>query len=407
VQQTCPFVELTLAVAAHALHDARSMKAVTYQGPGKMKVVEKAEPRIEHPDDVILRVTRTAICGSDLHLYHGLVPDTRVGATFGHEFAGVVEEAGSGVATLFRGDRVVVPFNIACGTCFYCQRGLSSMCENSNCSCAIGGGAFGYSHTTGGYEGGQAEYVRVPFADVGPFKIPDDMHEEDVLFLSDILPTGYQAAEMGGIKPGETVCVFGAGPVGLMTMRSAWLMGAGRVIAVDRLDYRLDFARQWAGAETYNFESSGADCIEYLRSITEGRGPDVCIDAVGCEARGSAMQWLLGSAKLQAGSATALTWAIQSVRRGGNVVLIGVYGPPWNLVPIGDAMNKGLTIRGAQCNVKRYMPHLLDHIRAGRLDPKNIISHRFPLDRAAEAYETFDRKQDDCIKCVLIPPLAA
>jgi threonine dehydrogenase-like Zn-dependent dehydrogenase len=383
------------------------MKAVTYQGPGKMSVLEKPEPRIEHPDDVILRVTRTAICGSDLHLYHGLVPDTRVGATFGHEFAGVVEEAGSGVATLFRGDRVVVPFNIACGTCFYCQRGLSSMCENSNCSCAIGGGAFGYSHTTGGYEGGQAEYVRVPYADVGPFKIPDDMHEEDVLFLSDILPTGYQAAEMGGIKSGETVCVFGAGPVGLMTMRSAWLMGAARVIAVDRLDYRLDFARDWAGVETFNFSSSGADCIEYLRSVTEGRGPDVCIDAVGCEARGSAMQWLLGSAKLQAGSATALTWAIQSVRRGGNVVLIGVYGPPWNLVPIGDAMNKGLTIRGAQCNVKRYMPHLLEHIRAGRLDPKNIISHRFPLDRAAEAYETFDRKQDDCIKCVLIPPLAA
>jgi threonine dehydrogenase-like Zn-dependent dehydrogenase len=383
------------------------MKAVSYQGPGKMKVIDKPEPSIEHPDDVILRVTRTAICGSDLHLYHGLVPDTRVGATFGHEFAGVVEEVGSGVATLSRGDRVVVPFNIACGTCFYCQRGLSSMCENSNCSCAIGGGAFGYSHTTGGYEGGQAEYVRVPFADIGPLKIPDDMHEEDVLFLSDILPTGYQAAEMGSIKQGETVCVFGAGPVGLMTMRSAWLMGAGRVIAVDRLPYRLEFARSWAGAETYNFEERGADVVEFLRSVTGGRGPDVCIDAVGCEAKGSTMQWLLGAAKLQAGSATALAWAIQSVRRGGNVVMIGVYGPPWNLLPIGDAMNKGLTLRGAQCNVKRYMPHLLEHIRAGRLDPKSIISHRYPLDNAAEAYRTFDEKQDDCIKCVLIPPQAA
>jgi len=382
------------------------MKAVAYQGPGKMEVVDKPSPSIEHPDDIILRVTRTAICGSDLHLYHGLVPDTRVGATFGHEFAGVVEEIGPAVATLSRGDRVVVPFNIACGTCFFCQRGLSSCCQNSNCSCGIGGGAFGYSHTTGGYEGGQAELVRVPFGDVGPFKIPDDMHEEDVLFLSDILPTGYQAAEMGGIKPGETVCVFGAGPVGLMTMRSAWLMGAGRVIAVDRLDYRLDFARRWANVETYNFEQSGADVVGYLRSQTEGRGPDVCIDAVGCEAKGSAMHWLLGAAKLQAGSATALTWAIQAARRGGNVVMIGVYGPPWNVIPIGDAMNKGLTLRGAQCNVKRYMPHLLEHIRAGRLDPKNIISHRFPLEDAARAYQMFDQKRDECIKCVLIPQAA-
>lgn len=383
------------------------MKAVAYQGPHQMKVVDKPLPKIEHPDDIVLRVTRTAICGSDLHLYHGLVPDTRVGATFGHEFAGIVEEVGPSVATLKRGDRVVVPFNIACGTCFYCQRGLSSCCENTNCSCGIGGGAFGYSHTTGGYEGGQAEFVRVPFADIGPFAIPDDMHEEDVLFLSDILPTGYQAAEMGSIKPGETVCVLGAGPVGLMAMRSAWLMGAGRVIAVDCLEYRLDFARRWAGAETYNFRKQGDDVVGFLRDATAGRGPDVCIDAVGCEAKGSAMQRILGAVKLQAGSATALSWAIQAVRRGGNVVMIGVYGPPWNLLPIGDAMNKGLTLRGAQCNVKRYMPHLLEHIRAGRLDPKNIISHRFPLDRAAEAYETFDKKQDDCIKCVLIPPLAA
>lgn len=383
------------------------MKAVAYQGPRRMSVVDKPLPRIEHPADIVLRVTRTAICGSDLHLYHGLVPDTRVGATFGHEFAGVVEEVGSAVVTLKRGDRVVVPFNIACGTCFYCERGLSSMCESSNCSCSIGGGAFGYSHTTGGYEGGQAEFVRVPFADVGPFKIPDDMQEEDVLFLSDILPTGYQAAEMGSIKPGETVCVFGAGPVGLMTMRCAWLMGAGRVIAVDRLEYRLDFARRWAGAETLNFEDEDGDVVGPLRALTEGRGPDVCIDAVGCEASGSALQWLLGAAKLQAGSATALGWSIQAVRRGGNVVMIGVYGPPWNLLPIGDAMNKGLTLRGAQCNVKRYMPHLLEHIRAGRLDPKTIISHRFPLERAEEAYRLFDRKHDDCIKCVLIPQLAA
>jgi threonine dehydrogenase-like Zn-dependent dehydrogenase len=380
------------------------MKALTYRGPSSMKVVEKDEPKLLHPSDILLRVTRTAICGSDLHLYHGLVPDTRVGTTFGHEFAGVVEEVGADVATLSRGDRVVVPFNIACGTCFYCERGLTSVCDNTNPSSDIVGGVFGYSHTTGGYDGGQAEYVRVPFADVGPMKVPDDMHEEDVLFLSDILPTGYQAAEMGEIKEGETVCVFGAGPVGLMAMRSAWLMGAGRVIAVDRLGYRLDFARQWAQVETVDYEAAGrADVVGRLKAMTGGHGPDVCIDAVGCEASGSILQKALGMSMLQAGAATAVAWSIQAVRRGGNVVLIGVYGPPWNLVPIGEAMNKGLTIRAAQCNVKRYMPRLLEHIRAGRIDARGIISHRFPLDAGADAYRIFARKEDECIKCVLLP----
>jgi threonine dehydrogenase-like Zn-dependent dehydrogenase len=383
------------------------MKAVTYRGPRKMRVVEKPRPVIEHPNDVVVRITRTAICGSDLHLYHGLVPDTRVGATFGHEFAGTVEDVGSSVKSLKHGERIVVPFNIACGTCFFCQRGLTSSCENSNSSCAIGAGAFGYSHTTGGYEGGQAEFARVPFADVGPMKIPHDMEDEDVLFLSDILPTGYQAAEMGGIKEGETVCVFGAGPVGLMTMQSAWLMGAGRVIAVDCLDYRLQFANRWARAETVNYETEcDSDVVTYLRKTTNGRGPDVCIDAVGCEAKGSVLQSALGRSMLQAGNATALNWAIQSVRRAGNVVIIGVYGPPWNLVPVGEAMNKGLTIRGAQCNVRRYMPHLLKHIRSGRLTPRAIISHRFALEDAVDAYHTFDNKRDDCIKCVLIPNAA-
>lgn len=383
------------------------MKALTYRGPSKVKVADKPHPRIEHPNDIVLRITRTAICGSDLHLYHGLVPDTRVGTTFGHEFAGVVEEVGPGVTTLQRGDRVVVPFNIACGACFYCQRGLTSVCDSSNPSSDMVGGVYGYSHTTGGYEGGQAEYVRVPFADVGPMKIPDDMHEEDVLFLSDILPTGYQAAEMGDIKPGETVCIFGAGPVGLMTMQSAWLMGAGRVIVVDHLDYRLEFARRWADVETVDFEDAGkADVVGRLKRMTGGHGPDVCIDAVGCEASGSAMHKLLGMSLMQAGAATAVAWSIQAVRRGGNVVLIGVYGPPWNLVPIGDAMNKGITIRAAQCNVKRYMPHLLEHIRAGRLDPKSIISHRLPLEEAPHAYRIFARKQEQCIKCVLLPAAA-
>lgn len=383
------------------------MKAITYRGPSKLKVADKPDPRIEHPNDVVLRVTRTAICGSDLHLYHGLVPDTRVGSTFGHEFAGVVEELGPEVQSLKRGDRVVVPFNISCGTCFFCERALTSVCENANPSSDIVGGVFGYSHTTGGFDGGQAEYVRVPYADVGPMKVPDDMHEEDVLFLSDILPTGYQAAEMGEIKEGETVCIFGAGPVGLMAMRSAWLMGAGRVIAVDRLEYRLDFARQWAQVETLDYEDEGrVDVVGRLKEMTGGRGPDVCIDAVGCEASGSFMQKALGMAKLQAGAATAIAWSIQAVRRAGTVVIMGVYGPPWNLVPIGEAMNKGLTMRMGQCNVKRYMPRLLEHIRAGRIVPKEIITHRLSLDDAPEAYRMFASKNDNCIKCVLVPKAA-
>ncbi len=381
------------------------MRAVAYHGPGTLRVVDKPEPTLEHPNDAIVRVTRTAICGSDLHLYHGLVPDTRVGTTFGHEFTGVVEAVGPSVRTLSEGDRVVVPFNIACGACFFCQRGLLANCDNVNPNTDIAGGVYGYSHTTGGYEGGQAERVRVPFADVGPLKIPDDMEDEQVLFLSDILPTGYQAAEMGEVKAGETVVVFGCGPVGLFAQRSAWLLGAGRVIAVDHVAERLDLARRWAGAETVNFTEVD-DVVLHLKRLTDGRGADVCIDAVGLEAAGSTLHRVLGAAFLQAGRATALTWAIDAVRRGGNVSIIGVYGPPWNLVPIGTAMNKGLTLRMNQCNVRRYMPHLLEHIRAGRIDPRAIITHRLPLEEAPRAYELFARKQDGCIKCVLLPAAA-
>jgi threonine dehydrogenase-like Zn-dependent dehydrogenase len=384
------------------------MLALTYRGPNRIRVEKRPEPKLEHPNDVILRVTRTAICGSDLHLLHGLIPDTRVGCIFGHEFAGVVEEVGSSVASLQKGDRIVVPFNISCGTCFFCQRGLTANCENTNPSAAVASGVYGYSHTTGGYDGGQAEYVRVPFADVGPMKIPDDMTEEEVLFLSDILPTGYQAAEMGEIKPGETVVVFGCGPVGLFAQKCAWLLGAGRVIAVDHVDYRLEFAKQFNGVETVNFkEAPKGDVVSLLQKMTDGRGADVVIDAVGCEAEGSATQHFLGvKAKLMAGSATAINWAIASVRKGGNVVLIGVYGPPFNAVDIGSAMNKGITLRMNQANCKRYMPHLLEHIRAGRIDAKGLITHRFPLEHATDAYELFANKKDDCIKCVLIPPTA-
>jgi threonine dehydrogenase-like Zn-dependent dehydrogenase len=348
-------------------------------------------------------VTRTAICGSDLHLLHGLVTDTRVGCTFGHEFAGVVEEVGRSVRNLKPGDRVVVPFNISCGSCFYCKRGLFANCENSNPNSDLASGVYGYSHTTGGFEGGQAQYVRVPFADVGPMKIPDDMEEEDVLFLSDILPTGYQGAEMGNIQPGDTVVVFGCGPVGIFAQKSAWLMGAGRVIAVDHIPYRLEFARKYSQVETLNFKQE-EDIVTTLKEMTDGRGPDVCIDAVGMEAEGEMLNNILGvKLKLQAGSPTAINWSINAVRKGGTISIIGVYGPPFNLIPIGTAMNKGLTMRMNQCNTKRYMGHLLEHIRAGRIDAKGIITHRFPLAEVPRAYDIFSGKKDGCIKCVLLP----
>ena len=378
------------------------MRALTYRGPNDVRVEKKPDPELLHPNDVVLKVTRAAICGSDLHLLHGLVPDTRIGCTFGHEFTGTVEEAGRSVTSLRRGDRVVVPFNIACGSCFYCVRGLTASCENTNPNSDLASGVYGYSHLTGGYEGGQAQYVRVPFADVGPMKIPDDLADEEVLFLSDIFPTGYQAAEMGEIKGGETVVVFGAGPVGLFAMKSAWLLGAARVIAVDHVEARLDFARRWAGVETLDFRQH-EDIALYIKEMFNGRGPDVCIDCVGMEAVGSKLHGALGKAKLEAGAATAIAWCIETVRKGGNVSIVGVYGPPWNLVPIGTAMNKGLTLRMNQCNVKRYMPHLLKHIREGRVDARGIISHRFPLSAAPQAYDLFSSKKDGCIKCVLLP----
>ena len=382
------------------------MRALSYFGPSKLRVVNKPEPRIEHPNDVVLRVTRAAICGSDLHLYHGLIPDTRVGHTFGHEFTGVVEQVGPSVQKLERGDRVVVPFNIACGSCFFCQRGLTGNCENSNPCSGLASGVFGYSHTTGGYDGGQAELVRVPFADVGPMKIPDDMDDEDVLFLSDILPTAYQAAEMGAIKPGETVVVFGAGPVGILTARCAWLMGAGRVISVDQVPERLEFAREFAQVETINFKEVD-DIVLRIKKETDGRGADVCIDAVGCEAAGSHVRSFVGEKlKLESGNPTAIIWCIESTRKGGNVSIIGVYGPPWNAIPIGTAMNKGITMRMGQCNVKRYMPHLLEHIRAGRIRARDIITHRLSLEDAPSAYDLFAEKRDGCIKCVLSPQAA-
>ncbi|WP_462264995.1 zinc-dependent alcohol dehydrogenase [Mucilaginibacter sp.] len=379
------------------------MLALNYRGPGRVRVSEKPMPEILHPNDAIIRVTRSCICGSDLHLYHGLVPDTRVGSTFGHEFIGVVEEVGPLVQKLKVGDNVLVPFNIACGECAFCKQGLYGNCHESNAQATAVGAIFGYSHTAGGYDGGQAEYVRVPYADVGPTVIPEGMDHDDALLLTDVVPTGYQAAEMGGIKTGDTVVVFGAGPVGIMAAKCAWLFGAGRVIVIDHIEYRLEFVKNYAQCEAYNFRSIG-DVVLFLKKTTDWFGADVCIDAVGADASGSALQTITGKKLLlQAGSATALHWAINSVKKGGIVSVVGVYGPTDNLVPIGNVLNKGLTIRANQASVKRLLPRLIEHIQAGRLDPKGIITHRVPLEEAADAYRIFNNKLDNCIKTVLLP----
>ena len=382
------------------------MLAMDYRGPRRVRIEEKPLPIIEHPQDAIIRVTRSCICGSDLHLYHGMVPDTRVGMTFGHEFCGIVEEVGPAVETLKVGDHVLVPFNIFCGTCFFCKKELFSNCHNVNPEATAVGAIYGYSHTTGGYEGGQAELVRVPMADVGPHVLPPDLDVDDAVLLTDAFPTGYQAAEMGGIVEGDTVVVFGAGPVGLFAAKSAWLMGAGRVIVVDHVEYRLEFARNFAQCEIVNFKEVD-DMAIHIKKMTDWLGADVCIDAVGAEAAGNALQRLTGvTLKLQAGAATVLHWAINSVRKGGTVSIVGVYGPTFNMVPIGNVVNKGLTLRANQASVKRHLPRLIEHIQAGRIKPSEVITHRVPLAEVSDAYHIFSSKLDNCIKPVLIPPSA-
>ena len=382
------------------------MLAMNYRGPFRVRAEQKPYPEILHPSDVIVRVIRSCICGSDLHLYHGIVPDTRVGQTFGHEFIGEVVETGAGVQKLKVGDNVLVPFNIACGQCAFCKQELFGNCHESNSQATAVGGIFGYSHTAGGFDGGQAEYVRVPYADVGPTIIPDNMDPDDAVLLTDVVPTGYQAAEMGGIKTGDTVVVFGAGPIGIMAAKCAWLFGAARVIVIDHLEYRLEFVRQYAQCEAYNFRSIG-DPVVFLKKETGYLGADVCIDAVGGEAAGHALQTIMGRKTLMTGgSATALHWAINSVKKGGIVSIVGVYGPIDTLVPIGNVVNKGLTIRANQASVKRLLPRLIEHIQAGRLNPKGIITHRVPLEEVSDAYHIFSAKLDNCIKPILIPPSA-
>jgi threonine dehydrogenase-like Zn-dependent dehydrogenase len=379
------------------------MRAMVYRGPYKIRVEEKDVPRLEHPNDAIVRVELAAICGSDLHLYHGMMPDTRIGTTFGHEFIGVVHEVGSSVERLAVGDRVLVPFNIYCGSCFFCARGLYSNCHNVNPNATAVGGIYGYSHTTGGYDGGQAEYVRVPFADVGPSVIPDWLDDEDAVLLTDALSTGYFGAQLADIVEGDVVLVFGAGPVGLFAARSAWLMGAGRVLVVDHLDYRLQLARDFAHAETYNF-SEYDDIVVAMKKATDWVGADRVIDAVGAEADGNLVQHLTSSKfKLQGGSPIALNWAIDSVRKGGTVSVMGAYGPIFSAVKFGDALNKGLTLRMNQAPVKRQWPRLLSHIREGYFKPSDIITHRIPLEHIAEGYHMFSSKLDGCVKALVVP----
>ena len=382
------------------------MRAMVYRGPYKVRVEEKDIPRIEHPNDAIVRVTMGAICGSDLHLYHGMMPDTRVGTTFGHEFIGVVHEVGPSVQNLSVGDRVMVPFNIYCGSCFFCARGLYSNCHNVNPNATAIGGIYGYSHTCGGYDGGQAEFVRVPFADVGPSIIPEGLDDEDAVMMTDALATGYFGAQLGDIAEGDVVLVLGAGPVGLFAAKSAWLMGAGRVIVVDHIEYRLEKARTFAHAETFNF-SEYDDIVVAMKKATDHLGADVVIDAVGAEADGSFVQHVTAAKlKLQGGSPVALNWAIDSVRKGGTISVMGAYGPMFSAIKFGDAMNKGLTLRMNQAPAKRQWPRLLEHIRNGYLKPSDLVTHRIPLEHIAEGYHIFSAKLDGIIKPVIITDAA-
>lgn len=387
------------------------MKANCWIKKNKVEVQDVPEPKLINGRDAIVKITSTAICGSDLHLVDGFVPSMERGDILGHEFMGEVVDVGRDVNNLKVGDRVVVPFPISCGNCWACANEMYSLCENSNPNAWMAEkmwgyspcGIFGYSHLTGGYPGGQAEYARVPFADVGPLKVPEGMTDEQVLFLSDIFPTGYMAADNCNIKPGDTVAVWGCGPVGQFAIASAYLLGAERVIAIDRFPYRLQIAKERAKAEVLNYEQ--VDVLEALREMTGGRGPDACIDAVGMEAHTPGpMYWMdrtKQAARLETDRPYVLREAIHACRNGGTVSVVGVYGGFIDQFPIGAVMNRALTIKTGQAHVQRYMKPLLEHIQNGDIDPTFIITHRMKLDDAPLGYELFQKKQDDCLKVVL------
>ena len=389
------------------------MKALCWYGTNDVRVETVPDPEILNPHDAVIKVTSTAICGSDLHLYDGYIPMMEKGDILGHEFMGEVVETGPEVKNLSVGDRVVVPFPIACGSCFFCGHDLWSLCDNSNPKAGIAetffghspAGIFGYSHIMGGYAGGQAEYVRVPFADVGPFKVPDHLSDEQVLFLTDIFPTGYQAADQADLQGGEVVAVWGCGPVGQFAIQSAWLLGAERVIAIDRFPERLSMAATYGKAETINYEEKSV--LDTLNEMTGGRGPDVCIDAVGMEAHGMGVAGVYDkvkqSVRLETGRPHALREAIMACRKGGTLSVAGVYGGIIDKIPMGAAFNKGLTWKMGQTHVHRYLQPLLEKIVDGSVDPAAIITHRLKLEDAPQGYDIFKNKEDDCVKVVLTP----
>lgn len=389
------------------------MKAVCWHGANDVRVDTVPDPKILNPRDAIIKITSTAICGSDLHLYDGFIPTMESGDILGHEFMGEVVELGSAVKNVQIGDRVVVPFTISCGNCFFCQRDLWSLCDNSNPNGWIAekmyghspAGLFGYSHMLGGYAGGQAEYARVPFADVGLFKIPDGLTDDQVLFLTDIFPTGYMAAENCNIQPGDTVAVWGCGPVGQFAIKSAYMLGADRVIAIDRIPERLQMAKEQCKAEVLNYEE--LDVGEALKEMTGGRGPDSCIDAVGMEAHGTDAMAFYDKAKqavrLETDRPTALRQVLVACRKGGHVSLAGVYGGFLDKVPMGAAFNKGLTFKMGQTHVHRYLRPLLERVQNGDIDPSFVITHKMSLQDAPTGYEIFKHKKDNCIKVVLKP----
>ena len=389
------------------------MKAVCWNGKEDIRVERVNDPAILNPRDAVIRITRTAICGSDIHLYDGIIPTVEPGDILGHEFMGEVVEVGPRARNLKKGDRVVVPFTIACGACFFCQQKLWSLCDNSNPNAWMaekfygmsGSALFGYSHMMGGYAGGQAQFARVPFADVGPIKIPDGLSDEQVLFLSDIFPTGYMAAENCNIKPGDVIAIWGCGPVGQFAIRSAFMLGAERVLAIDFLPERLEMARQ-AGAETFSYDAMD-DVVEVLKQTTGDRGPDACIDAVGMEAHGKGVPGFYDNAKqrlrLSSDRPGVLRQAIQACRKGGVVSIPGVYRGMLDKINFGAAFSKGLSFRMGQTHVHNYLKPLLAHIENGEIDPEFVITHRVTLDEAPDAYRIFRDKQQRCIKVVIDP----
>ena len=390
------------------------MKAVCWMGKESIEVHEVADPQIINPGDAIIKITRTAICGSDLHLYGGLIPSMEAGDILGHEFMGIVEEVGSEVKKLKRGDRVVVPFTIACGCCMFCQDDLWSLCDNTNPNAQVaetmygysGSALFGYSHIYGGYAGGQAQYARVPFADVGPIKIENDLPDEKVLFLSDIFPTGYQGAENANIRPGDTVAVWGCGPVGLFAIASAYMLGAEKVIAIDRFPERLALAQK-CGAVTIDYSKDDVSIVEALRDLSGGRGPDSCIDAVGIEAHSSSSAGVYDKVKqalmLESDRPFVLRQAIQAIRKGGTLSIPGVYGGLLDKVNFGAAFGKGIHMAMGQTHMHKYLKPLLEHVEKGHIDPSFMISHRIGIEQAPELYAMWQKKQDGVTKIVIDP----